>query len=46
MSLSFNVSNLVPFIANQTDLRTNHFQLGEDDAILESSKDLEQGAEG
>ncbi|KAG7559361.1 hypothetical protein ISN45_Aa05g009580 [Arabidopsis thaliana x Arabidopsis arenosa] len=41
VSSSFNVSNLVPFIADKSDLRSNPFQEGEDDMIMESTKDME-----
>ncbi|KAL1208818.1 hypothetical protein V5N11_010497 [Cardamine amara subsp. amara] len=38
VSNSFNVADLVPFIADKTDLRSNPFQVGEDDVIPESWK--------
>ncbi|KAG7536993.1 Zinc knuckle CX2CX4HX4C [Arabidopsis suecica] len=41
VSNSFNVADLIPFIADNTDLRSNPFQLGEDDVIMES---LDHGA--
>ncbi|KAG7567588.1 Ribosomal protein L4 domain superfamily [Arabidopsis thaliana x Arabidopsis arenosa] len=45
VSSSFNVSNLVPFIADKSDLRSNPFQEGEDDMIMESTKDMERDKE-
>lgn len=44
LSISFNVTGFFPFIADPIDLRTNLFQQGEDNAIMDSSKDLKQGA--
>ncbi|OAO89342.1 hypothetical protein AXX17_ATUG01610 [Arabidopsis thaliana] len=41
VSNSFNVADLVPFIAYETDLRSNPFQVGEDDVIMGS---LDHGA--
>ena len=41
VSNSFNVADLVPFIADETDLRSNPFQVGEDDVIMGS---LDHGA--
>ncbi|KAG7585640.1 hypothetical protein ISN45_Aa02g009840 [Arabidopsis thaliana x Arabidopsis arenosa] len=37
LSLSFNFSNLIPFVAEEADLRTNLFQEGGDDVIMDSS---------
>ncbi|KAG7583628.1 hypothetical protein ISN44_As08g031430 [Arabidopsis suecica] len=45
VSSSFSVSNLVLSNAEKLDLRSNSFQVGEDDVILESTKDLECGNE-
>ena len=45
VSSSFNVSDLVPFIADETDLRSNPFQVGEDDMIMDKSWSLEYGEE-
>ncbi|KAG7583625.1 hypothetical protein ISN44_As08g031400 [Arabidopsis suecica] len=45
VSSSFSVSNLVLSNAEKLDLRSNPFQVGEDDVILESTKDLECGNE-
>ncbi|CAL9222690.1 unnamed protein product, partial [Arabidopsis halleri] len=36
VSNSFNVADLIPFIADNTDLRSNPSQLGEDDVIMGS----------
>ncbi|KAG7585646.1 hypothetical protein ISN45_Aa02g009900 [Arabidopsis thaliana x Arabidopsis arenosa] len=41
LSSSFEVSDLVLSNAEKSDLRSNHFQVGEDDVILESTKDME-----
>ena len=41
VSFSFNVSDLIPFIANETDLRSNHFQEGGNDMIMDNTKDME-----
>ncbi|XP_020884967.1 uncharacterized protein LOC9318218 isoform X2 [Arabidopsis lyrata subsp. lyrata] len=41
MSSSFNDSYLVLFIVGELDLRSNPFQVGEDDVFMESTKDLE-----
>jgi len=38
---NFNDSYLVIFIVGELDLRSNPFQVGEDDVIMESTKDLE-----
>ncbi|CAL9247741.1 unnamed protein product [Arabidopsis halleri] len=45
LSSSFEVSDLVLSNAEKSDLRSNPFQVGEDDVILESTKDLECGNE-
>ena len=45
VSSSFVVSNLVPFNADKSDLRSNPFQEGEDDMIMESTMDLERDKE-
>ncbi|KAG7556861.1 hypothetical protein ISN44_As11g028600 [Arabidopsis suecica] len=45
VSPSFNVSDLVPYIADQTDLRSNPFQEGGDDMIMDSTKDVEHEPE-
>ncbi|KAG7578958.1 Reverse transcriptase RNA-dependent DNA polymerase [Arabidopsis thaliana x Arabidopsis arenosa] len=45
LSSSFEVSDLVLSNAEISDLRSNPFQVGEDDVILESTKDLECGNE-
>ncbi|KAG7599415.1 Reverse transcriptase RNA-dependent DNA polymerase [Arabidopsis suecica] len=45
VSSSFNVSDLVPYIADQTDLRSNPFQEGGDDMIMDSTKDVEHEPE-
>ena len=45
MSSSFNVSDLVPFIVGEADLRTNPFQEGEDDMIMDSKEDMEHEPE-
>ncbi|KAG7567981.1 hypothetical protein ISN45_Aa04g008170 [Arabidopsis thaliana x Arabidopsis arenosa] len=45
VSSSVNVSDLVLSNAEKSDLRSNPFQVGEDDVILESIKDLECGSE-
>ncbi|KAL1197966.1 hypothetical protein V5N11_013654 [Cardamine amara subsp. amara] len=45
MMLLFDGSNLVLFVAGQTDLRTNPFQLGEDEVILGSTKELQEEME-
>ncbi|KAG7572497.1 hypothetical protein ISN44_As09g008580 [Arabidopsis suecica] len=45
LSSSFEVSDLVLSNAEKSDLRSNPFQVGEDDVILESIKDLECGSE-
>ncbi|KAG7572491.1 Ribonuclease H-like superfamily [Arabidopsis suecica] len=41
LSSSFEVSDLVLSNAEKSDLRSNPFQVGEDDVILESTKDME-----
>ncbi|KAG7599426.1 Zinc finger CCHC-type [Arabidopsis suecica] len=41
VSSNFNDSYLVLFIVGELDLRSNPFQVGEDDMILETTKDLE-----
>ncbi|KAG7564209.1 hypothetical protein ISN44_As10g009780 [Arabidopsis suecica] len=41
LSSSFEISDLVLSNAEKSDLRSNPFQVGEDDVILESSKDME-----
>ncbi|KAL9840683.1 hypothetical protein AtNW77_Chr2g0231351 [Arabidopsis thaliana] len=41
VSSNFNDSYLVLFILGELDLRSNPFQVGEDDVIMESTKDLE-----
>ena len=41
VSSNFNDSYLVVFIVGELDLRSNLFQVGEDDVIMESTKDLE-----
>ncbi|KAG7588818.1 hypothetical protein ISN44_As07g011400 [Arabidopsis suecica] len=38
LSLSFNFSYLIPFVAEEADLRTNLFQEGGDDVIMDSSE--------
>ena len=38
VSNSFNVTDLVPFIADEPDLRTNPFQVGGNDMILDELK--------
>ena len=38
ISNSFNVTDLVPFIADEQDLRTNPFQVGGNDMILDELK--------
>ncbi|KAG7593973.1 Integrase catalytic core [Arabidopsis thaliana x Arabidopsis arenosa] len=45
VSSSFNVSDLVPYIADQTDLRSNPFQEGGDDMIMDNTKDVEHEPE-
>ncbi|KAG7543354.1 hypothetical protein ISN45_Aa07g032720 [Arabidopsis thaliana x Arabidopsis arenosa] len=41
VSSNFNDSYLVLFIVGELDLRSNPFQVGEDDVTMESTKDLE-----
>ncbi|KAL1193524.1 hypothetical protein V5N11_025721 [Cardamine amara subsp. amara] len=45
VSSSLNVSDLRSFIADEADLRSNPFQEGEDDMIMDSKEDMEHGPE-
>ncbi|KAG7529394.1 Zinc finger CCHC-type [Arabidopsis suecica] len=45
VSSSFNVSDLVPFIADEPDFRSNPFQEGGDDMIMDSINDTEHEPE-
>ncbi|WZY72224.1 hypothetical protein YC2023_004464 [Brassica napus] len=45
VSNSFNVTDLVPFIADEPDLRTNPFQVGGDDMIMDQLVDKDEEGE-
>ena len=45
VSSNFNVSDLVPFIADEPDFRSNPFQEGGDDMIMDSINDTEHEPE-
>ena len=45
-SNSFNVTDLIPFIADEPDLRTNPFQVGGDDVIMEQLSDEDKDIKG
>ncbi|KAL1189313.1 hypothetical protein V5N11_014316 [Cardamine amara subsp. amara] len=45
VSSSFNVSDLIPFVADESDLRSNPFQEEGDDAIMDSTQETSLVAE-
>ena len=45
VSSNFNVYDLVPFIADEMDLRSNSFQEGGEDMIMDNIKDMEHEPE-